>query len=442
MSMTSMRTPQTVPIHDGLEPIERASHDELASIQLDRLKAILHHAYARVPLYRTRFDAAGVHPGDLRELPDLARFPFTVKDDLRQSYPFGMLAVARDQLARIHASSGTTGRPTVVGYTRADIDTWAQLVARSMRAAGVRRGDLVHVAYGYGLFTGGLGAHYGAEALGCTVIPMSGGQTEKQVRLIADLRPDAIMVTPSYMLALADEFERVGIDPRSTSLRVGIHGAEPWTESMRREIEERFAIDAVDIYGLSEVMGPGVASECVDTKDGLHVWEDHFYPEIIDPETGAVLPDGQAGELVFTTLTKEAQPLIRYRTRDLTALLPGTARTMRRMARISARSDDMLIVRGVNVFPSQIEEILLATTGLSPHYVLELRRDGRLDELTVVSEVRAGALETGDERERVARAVVAHIKDLVGVTASVRLVDPGSVDRSVGKAKRVVDLRH
>ncbi len=442
MSMAPARTPLTVPLQDGLEPIERVSRDELAAVQLDRLKAILRHAYARIPLYRTCFDAAGVHPDELHELPDLGRFPFTVKDDLRLSYPFGMLAVPRDQLARIHASSGTTGRPTVVGYTRADIDTWAQLVARSMRAAGVRRGDLVHVAYGYGLFTGGLGAHYGAEALGCTVIPMSGGQTEKQVRLIADLRPDAIMVTPSYMLALADEFEREGIDPRSTSLRVGIHGAEPWTEAMRREIEERFAIDAVDIYGLSEVMGPGVASECVDTKDGLHVWEDHFYPEIIDPETGAVLPDGQTGELVFTTLTKEAQPLVRYRTRDLTALLPGTARPMRRLARISARSDDMLIVRGVNVFPSQIEEILLATPGLSPHYLLELRREGRLDELTVVSEVRGGALEAGDERERVGRAVVAHVKDLVGVTVSVRLVDPGVVDRSVGKAKRVVDLRH
>ncbi len=440
--MASARTPLTVPLHDGLEPIEHASRDELAATQLDRLKALLHHAYARIPLYRTRFDAAGVHPDDAHELADLARFPFTVKDDLRQNYPFGMLAVPRDQLARIHASSGTTGRPTVVGYTRADIDTWAQLVARSLRAAGVRRGDLVHVAYGYGLFTGGFGAHYGAEALGCTVIPMSGGQTEKQVRLIADLRPDAIMVTPSYMLALADEFEREGIDPRSTSLRVGIHGAEPWTESMWREIEERFAIDAVDIYGLSEVMGPGVASECVDTKDGLHVWEDHFYPETIDAETGAVLPDGQPGELVFTTLTKEAQPLIRYRTRDLTALLPGTARRMRRLARISARSDDMLIVRGVNVFPSQIEEILLATPGLSPHYVLELRRDGRLDELTVVSEVRPGALERGDERERMAHVVVAHIKDFVGVTANVRLVDPGVVDRSVGKAKRVVDLRH
>jgi phenylacetate-CoA ligase len=439
--MTSARTPLTVPLPDGLEPIERASRDELAATQLDRLKAVLNHAYARIPLYRTRFGAAGVHPDDVHELTDLARFPFTVKDDLRQNYPFGMLAVPRDHLARIHASSGTTGRPTVVGYTRADIDTWAQLVARSLRAAGVRRGDLVHVAYGYGLFTGGLGAHYGAEALGCTVIPMSGGQTEKQVRLIADLRPDAIMVTPSYMLALADEFEREGIDPRSTSLRVGIHGAEPWTESMRREIEQRFAIDAVDIYGLSEVMGPGVASECVDTKDGLHVWEDHFYPEIIDPETGAVLPDGQTGELVFTTLTKEAQPLIRYRTRDLTALLPGTARTMRRLARISARSDDMLIVRGVNVFPSQIEEILLSTPGLSPHYLLELRRDGRLDELTVVSEVRPGVLERSDEREHTSRVLVTHIKDLVGVTVTVRLVDPGGVDRSAGKAKRVVDLR-
>jgi phenylacetate-CoA ligase len=437
----STRQP-TAQFTNELEPIERASRDELAALQLDRLRSVLRHAYENVPIYRSRFDDAGVHPDDLRELNDLSRFPFTVKDDLRQHYPFGMLAVPRERLARIHASSGTTGRPTVVGYTRADVETWAKLVARSMRAAGVSPGALVHVAYGYGLFTGGLGAHYGAEALGCSVIPMSGGQTEKQIRLISDLRPDVIMVTPSYMLALADEFEREGIDPRSTSLRVGIHGAEPWTESMRREIEERFDLNAVDIYGLSEIMGPGVASECVETKDGLHVWEDHFYPEIIDPATGAVVPDGQSGELVFTTLTKEAQPLVRYRTRDLTTLLPGTARTMRRMARIGGRSDDMLIVRGVNVFPSQIEEILLGTAGLSPHYVLELRRDGRLDELTVVSETRPGALERSDERNHAAHAVVARIKDLVGVTVTVRLVEPGGVDRSLGKAKRVIDLRH
>ncbi|HMA25884.1 MAG: phenylacetate--CoA ligase PaaK [Gemmatimonas sp.] len=427
---------------DDLEPIERASRDELAALQLERLRAVLHHAYANVPRYRERFDAAGVHPSDLKHLGDISMFPYTVKDDLREHYPFGMLAVPREQLARIHASSGTTGRPTVVGYTANDIDVWAQLVARSMRAAGVRRGDLVHVAYGYGLFTGGLGAHYGAERLGCTVIPMSGGQTEKQVRLITDLRPSAIMVTPSYVLAIADEFVRQGLDPRASSLQVGIHGAEPWTESMRREIEERFDIHAVDIYGLSEVMGPGVASECVETKDGLHIWEDHFYPEIVDPATGEVIEDGTTGELVFTTLTKEAQPLIRYRTRDLTALLPGTARTMRRMARISGRSDDMLIVRGVNVFPTQIEEILLAEARLSAHYVLELRRDGRLDDLTVVSELKAGPPERDGDRDTIAAAVSARIKDLVGVTARVQLVDPGTIERSLGKAKRVVDLRH
>lgn len=427
---------------DDLEPIERASRDELAALQLERLRAVLHHAYANVPRYRERFDAAGVHPSDLKHLGDISMFPYTVKDDLREHYPFGMLAVPREQLARIHASSGTTGRPTVVGYTANDIDVWAQLVARSMRAAGVRRGDLVHVAYGYGLFTGGLGAHYGAERLGCTVIPMSGGQTEKQVRLITDLRPSAIMVTPSYVLAIADEFVRQGLDPRASSLQVGIHGAEPWTESMRREIEERFDIHAVDIYGLSEVMGPGVASECVETKDGLHIWEDHFYPEIVDPATGEVIEDGTTGELVFTTLTKEAQPLIRYRTRDLTALLPGTARTMRRMARISGRSDDMLIVRGVNVFPTQIEEILLAEARLSAHYVLELRRDGRLDDLTVVSELKVGPPERDGDRDTIAAAVSARIKDLVGVTARVQLVDPGTIERSLGKAKRVVDLRH
>ena len=393
-------------------------------------------------VYRERFDAAGVHPRDLHDLSDLARFPFTVKDDLREHYPFGMLAVPRERLARVHASSGTTGRPTVVGYTARDIRTWAHLVARSMRAAGVRPGQLVHVAYGYGLFTGGLGAHYGAELLGCTVIPMSGGQTEKQVRLITDLRPDAIMVTPSYALAIADEFARQGLDAAKSSLSVGIHGAEPWTEAMRQEIESRFGMDAVDIYGLSEVMGPGVASECVETKDGLHVWEDHFYPEIIDPATGEVLPDGTTGELVFTTLTNEAQPLVRYRTRDLTALQPGTARTMRRISRISGRSDDLLIVRGVNVFPTQIEEILLADQRLSPHYVLELRRDGRLDDLTVVSEVKTGVAAGDAERRMIATAIAARIKDIVGVTSVVRLVEPGSIERSLGKAKRVVDMRH
>ena len=426
---------------DQIEPIERASRDELAALQLKRLKRLLRHAYEHVPLYHARFDDAEVHPSDLRRLEDLARFPFTTKADLRDNYPFGMLAVPRERLSRVHASSGTTGQPTVVGYTAGDVQTWSQLVARSMRAAGVRRGNLVHVAYGYGLFTGGLGAHYGAELLGCTVIPMSGGQTEKQVRLIVDLAPDAIMVTPSYALAIADEFARQGLDARATSLRVGIHGAEPWTESMRREIEDRFNMDAVDIYGLSEVMGPGVASECVETKDGLHVWEDHFYPEIIDPATSEVLADGTTGELVFTTLTKEALPLVRYRTRDLTMLLPGTARTMRRMARIAGRSDDMLIVRGVNVFPTQIEEILLADVRLTAHYVLELRRDDRLDELTVVSETKPGLLTADADRVAAAAAVAHRIKDLVGVTATVRLVDPGGIERSLGKAKRVVDLR-
>lgn len=425
----------------ALEPIERASRDEIAALQLERLSRTLAHAYAEIPLYRERFDAAGVHPGELKSFEDLTRFPFTDKDDLRAHYPFGMLAVPRERLARVHASSGTTGRPTVVGYTAQDLDVWAALVARSLRAAGVRPGQLVHVAYGYGLFTGGLGAHYGAERLGCTVIPMSGGQTEKQVRLIADLRPHAIMVTPSYMLAIADEFRRQGLDPRDTALEVGIHGAEPWTEPMRQEIEATFDMHAVDIYGLSEVMGPGVACECVETKDGPHVWEDHFYPEIIDPETGQPLPDGATGELVFTTLTKEAQPLIRYRTRDRTALLPGTARTMRRMARIGGRTDDMLIVRGVNVFPTQVEEILLSEPGLSPHYVLELRRTGRLDELTVLSEVRPGAVDSERTRASIAARVAGRIKDLIGVSATVRLVEPDAIERSAGKARRVRDLR-
>jgi len=430
-----------LPPPPDLEPIERASRDELAALQLDRLRGVLGHAYANVPLYRQRFDAVGLHPEDLHCLSDLARFPFTQKDDLRVHYPFGMLAVPRERLARVHASSGTTGRPTVVGYTPKDLHTWAHLVARSMRAAGVRPGQLVHVAYGYGLFTGGLGAHYGAELLGCTVIPMSGGQTEKQVRLIMDLRPDAIMVTPSYMLALADEFVRLGLDPRECSLTIGIHGAEPWTEAMRTEIESRFDMHAVDIYGLSEVMGPGVASECVETKDGLHLWEDHFFPEIIDPITALPVPDGTPGELVLTTLTREAQPLIRYRTRDLTALLPGTARTMRRIARIGGRSDDMLIVRGVNLFPSQIEEILLGDARLSAHYLLELRRDGRLDDLTVVAELKESSTSAW-ELETIARETAARIKDLAGVTCVVRLADPGTIERSLGKARRVLDLRH
>ena len=369
-----------------LEPIEQASIDELRSLQLTRLRWSLTHAYVNVPHYRDAFDAAGVHPSDISDLTDLAGFPFTVKDDLRANYPFGMFAVPRTEIARIHASSGTTGKPTVVGYTREDVRTWATLMARSIRASGGRPGDVVHVAYGYGLFTGGLGAHYGAEELGCTVVPVSGGMTERQVMLIQDFRPRVIMVTPSYLLAIVDEMERQGVDPRSTSLRVGIFGAEPWTEDMRREIEQRMAIDAVDIYGLSEVMGPGVANECVETKDGPHIWEDHFYPEIVDPVTGAVLPDGEFGELVFTSLTKQAMPVVRYRTRDLTRLRPGTARPMRRMDKITGRSDDMMIVRGVNVFPSQIEEQILDIEGLAPHYLCVLTRPGRMDELAVLVE--------------------------------------------------------
>ncbi|HHN72682.1 MAG TPA: phenylacetate--CoA ligase, partial [Thermopetrobacter sp.] len=371
-----------------LDRIETASRDEIAALQLERMKWSLRHAYDNVPFYRQRFDAAGVHPDDLKELSDLAKFPFTEKNDLRENYPFGMFAVPREQVVRVHASSGTTGRPTVVGYTRRDVDTWAHLMARCIWAAGGRPGDIAHNAYGYGLFTGGLGFHYGAEKLGCTVIPVSGGMTERQVQLILDFKPDLIMVTPSYLLAIADEFDRRGVDPRETSLRIGMHGAEPWTEEMRAEIEERFGIDAIDFYGLSEVIGPGVSVECIETKDGLHIWEDHFYPEIIDPDTGEVLPDGELGELVFTTLTKEAFPVIRYRTRDLTRLLPGTARTMRRMQKVTGRTDDMMIIRGVNVFPSQIEELILKDQRLSPHYVLELSREGRLDELAVHVEIR------------------------------------------------------
>ena len=369
------------PARDELDPIELASRDEIQALQLERLRWSLRHAYDNVELYRRRFDEAGVHPGDCRSLDDLARFPFTTKAELRESYPFGMFAVPLDQVVRIHASSGTTGQPTVVGYTSRDVDTWADVVARSIRAAGGRPGDRVHVAYGYGLFTGGLGAHYGAERLGCTVIPVSGGMTERQARLIVDFEPDVIMVTPSYMLAIVDELERQGVDPRSTSLKVGIFGAEPWTEEMRAEMERRLDMHAVDIYGLSEVIGPGVANECVETKDGLHVWEDHFYPEVVDPASGEVLPDGERGELVFTSLTKEALPIVRYRTRDLTRLLPGTARTMRRMEKITGRSDDMLIVRGVNLFPTQVEELILRVAGLSPHFQLVLSRPDRLDEL-------------------------------------------------------------
>ena len=424
-----------------LDPIETASVDALRALQLERLKWSVRHAYDNVAHYRAKCEAAGVHPDDLRTLTDLSRFPFTSKSDLRDTYPFGMFAVPRDRIVRIHASSGTTGRPTVVGYTARDIDTWANLVARSIRAGGARPGDMVHISYGYGLFTGGLGAHYGAERLGITVVPFGGGQTEKQVQLITDFKPTLIMVTPSYMLAIADEFARQGMDPAESSLRVGIFGAEPWTNEMRREIEARMKIDAVDIYGLSEVMGPGVASECIETKDGPTIWEDHFYPEIVDPGSGESVPDGEQGELVFTSLTKEALPIIRYRTRDLTRLLPGTARTMRRMEKITGRSDDMMIVRGVNVFPSQIEELILQRPLLAPHYVCELDKEGPLDTLTVRVELKAG--EHGDGSAAAgARAALEHaIKSLIGVSCRVRVEPPGAIDRSVGKAQRVIDRR-
>ncbi|MFD0369766.1 phenylacetate--CoA ligase PaaK [Streptomyces sp. NPDC059071] len=424
---------------DQLDAGERLGRDELEALQLERLRATLRHAYDNVPFYRQSFDKAGVRPEDCGSLADLARFPFTAKTDLREQYPFGMFAVDRSEIRRIHASSGTTGRPTVVGYTERDLDTWADVVARSIRAAGGRPGHRVHVAYGYGLFTGGLGAHYGAERLGCTVIPASGGMTARQVQLIQDFEPDIIMVTPSYMLTLLDEFERQGVDPRGTSLKVGIFGAEPWTEEMRREIEERFAIDAVDIYGLSEVMGPGVAQECVETKDGLHIWEDHFLPEIVDPLTGEVLPDGEEGELVFTSLTKEAMPVVRYRTRDLTRLLPGTARVFRRMEKVTGRSDDMVILRGVNLFPTQIEEIVLRTPAVAPHFQLRLTREGRLDALTVRAEARPDA--TPEQRAEAARAIATAVKDGIGVSVAVEVVDPETLERSVGKIKRIVDLR-
>ncbi|MFJ4787359.1 phenylacetate--CoA ligase PaaK [Streptomyces sp. NPDC088794] len=423
-----------------LDAGERLDPEALRALQLERLRSSLRHAYENVPFYRTSFDRAGVRPDDCRTLADLSRFPFTVKADLRANYPYGMFAAPEDRIRRIHASSGTTGRPTVVGYTDNDLSLWADVVARSIRAAGGRPGDKVHVAYGYGLFTGGLGAHYGAERLGCTVIPASGGMTARQVQLIQDLRPEIIMVTPSYMLTLLDEFERQGVDPRGTSLRVGIFGAEPWTEQMRLEIEERFAIDAVDIYGLSEVIGPGVAQECVETKDGLHVWEDHFYPEIVDPITGEVQPDGEEGELVFTSLTKEAMPVIRYRTRDLTRLLPGTARVFRRMEKVTGRSDDMVILRGVNLFPTQIEEIVLRTPGVAPHFQLRLTREGRLDALTVRAEARPGA--GPDIRDAAARAITTAVKDGIGVSVAVEIVEPESLERSVGKIRRIVDLRH
>ena len=431
--------PAKAPRPGDLESIETASRDELASLQLARLQWSLRHAYDNVAHYRKAFDDAGVHPDELRGLEDLARFPFTVKTDLRDNYPFGMFAVPRTQVARVHASSGTTGKPTVVGYTRNDIDTWATVMARSIRAAGGRAGDIVHVAYGYGLFTGGLGAHYGAEKLGCTVIPMSGGQTEKQVQLICDFKPDIIMVTPSYMLAIAEEMQRQGIDPRSTSLAIGIFGAEPWTPMMRIAIEQVMDMDAIDIYGLSEVIGPGVAQECIETKDGLTVWEDHFYPEIIDPATGAALPEGEKGELVFTSLTKEAMPIIRYRTRDLTRLLPGTARTMRRIEKITGRSDDMMIIRGVNVFPTQIEELILRDPMLAPHYQVEITRPRNLDEMTVLVEraLSAGSADGDAAGERLAQRV----KNLIGVSCVVRVMQSGGIERSLGKAKRVVDKR-
>jgi phenylacetate-CoA ligase len=424
-----------------LEAIETASRDELAALQLERLKWSLNHAYENSPVYRRKFDEAGVHPSQVQSLSDLARFPFTTKKDLRDNYPFGMFAVPMEQVSRIHASSGTTGKPTVVGYTARDIDTWANLVARSVRASGARRGDKVHVSYGYGLFTGGLGAHYGAERAGLTVIPFGGGQTEKQVQLIQDFRPDIIMVTPSYMLAIADEMERQGIDPASSSLRIGIFGAEPWTNDMRAAIEQRMGITAVDIYGLSEVMGPGVASECAETKDGPTIWEDHFYPEIIDPETGEVLPDGEFGELVFTSLTKEALPIIRYRTRDLTRLLPGTARTMRRMEKITGRSDDMLIIRGVNVFPTQIEELLLKQPVLAPHYQIVLTKEGPMDVMTLNLEPSPESALDGHALDIARKALAYDIKALIGVTAIVNVLEVNSIERSVGKARRVIDNR-
>ncbi|MDP6218548.1 MAG: phenylacetate--CoA ligase [Alphaproteobacteria bacterium] len=429
------------PDRASLDPIEIASRDEITSLQLERLKWTVAHAYENVGLYKRKFDAAGVHPDDLKAPEDIAKFPFTTKEDLRQSYPFEMMAVPMEQVARIHASSGTTGKPTVVGYTQKDIDNWAHLVARSIRASGGRPGDRIHVAYGYGLFTGGLGAHYGAEALGCTVIPVGGGMTQRQVQLIVDFKPDIIMVTPSYLLAVADEFEAQGIDPRSTSLKSGIFGAEPWTNAMRAEIETRFDMHGVDIYGLSEVMGPGVANEAVEEKDGLYIWEDHFLPEIIDPDSGAVRADGSDGELVFTSLTKEALPIIRYRTRDLTTLRPGTARTMRRMDKITGRSDDLIILRGVNVFPSQIEEHILKIDGISPHYQIELSKSGPLDVMKVRVEAAPGN-EDADRRGALAAQLAENIKQNVGISSEIDVTPVGKVDRSAGKAVRIIDRRN
>ncbi len=429
------------PTKQELDPIEIASRDEISALQTERLTTALAYSYQNQPLFKQRFDDAGVAPGDFKSLEDLAKFPFCKKQDLRDNYPFGMLAKPINEIVRLHASSGTTGRATVVGYTQNDIDTWADLVARCIRASGGRKGDMVQVAYGYGLFTGGLGAHYGAERLGCTVIPMSGGQTERQVDLVNDFKPQIIMVTPSYMLAIADEFERQGLDPRASSLKVGIFGAEPWTEAMRTEIETRFDIDAIDIYGLSEVMRPGVACECIETKDGLHIWEDHFYPEIIDPDTGDVLPDGELGELVFTTLTKEGFPVIRYRTGDLSRLLPGTARNMRRMEKITGRSDDMLIIRGVNLFPSQVEELVVQTEGLSAHYVIEIRREGVMDEMSVQVELDATSSAGMQDAADIAATLQKKIKNYLGVSCRADIREPETLERSMGKAKRVIDHR-
>jgi phenylacetate-CoA ligase len=422
-----------------LEPIETASVDELRTLQLERLRWSLKHAYDNVPYYRKMFDVAAVHPDDLKDLSDLAKFPFTTKASLRDNYPFGMFAVPRSQVSRVHASSGTTGRPTVVGYTARDVGTWADVMARSIRAAGGRPGHIIHVAYGYGLFTGGLGAHYGAERLGATVVPVSGGMTERQVTLIRDFQPDVIMVTPSYMLNIIDEMERQGVDPARCSLKYGIFGAEPWTNEMRAEIEARAGIDATDIYGLSEVMGPGVAQECVETKDGLHVWEDHFYPEVIDPVTGEVLPDGEQGELVFTSLTKEAMPVVRYRTRDLTRLLPGTARTMRRMEKITGRTDDMIILRGVNLFPTQVEELILGLPALSPHFQLHLSKQGNMDAMTVHVERRPDAAPS--DAEAAGAKLAASIKNTIGVSAAIVVENPETIERSMGKMRRIVDNR-
>jgi phenylacetate-CoA ligase len=427
------------PCLDPLHEIETASIDELRSLQLQRMKSTLQHVYANSPVYKAKFDQHGVHPDDLKALEDLAKFPFTAKQDLRDNYPFGIFSVPMEQIVRIHASSGTTGQPTVVGYTQEDIDTWANVVARSIRAAGGTSKDKMHVAYGYGLFTGGLGAHYGAERLGCAVIPMSGGQTEKQVQLIRDFDPDLIMVTPSYMLNLADEMDRQNVDTSKLALRTGIFGAEPWTDAMRTELEERLNIQAVDIYGLSEVMGPGVAQECLETKDGPTIWEDHFYPEIINPETGEVVPDGEDGELVFTSLTKQAMPIIRYRTKDLTRLLPGTARTMRRMDKITGRSDDMMIIRGVNVFPTQIEEHLLTIDGLSPHYYIELSKQGHMDAMEINVELTSAL--TPELEQQVTKELTHRVKTYVGVSSAVKVHAPGGIPRSEGKAKRIVDKR-